>query len=746
MTNTLEKVYLLVIRMGVFVLFFIPLLIAKNYFFPYIFGKAIVLRIIIEVIALIYILLVFLNKKYMPKRSYLFWGVVIYMGIKGITTLTGVNPYHSFWSNYERMEGFLTLIHFGILFVVMSGVFRTKEDWKLVFKVSLLGSFIVALYGIGQKLDLDFIMHAGIDKIDSTIGNSSYVAAYLLYSVFIALYLLFRDRNVGWRVFYGISLVLNLVVIGLTTSRGGISGLLIGLLVFAILFLIGILCGWYKFGSERKKKVLIFVLVLYIAGNFLGGGALFSNKNAGWVKGNYILNKMASISLDHPTIQDRIINARIGFAGFGERFFLGYGMENYYVPFNKYYNSRTSEPWFDRAHNILLDNAITSGIFGLLSYLFLIGFSIIFLLKVLKRNLVVGFTFIPLLISTFWANLFVFDNSSTYTMFFTVLVFISFLAFGKNGEEEDRRGSTSIFVPIALIVLLGLSVYFFNIRPAIANRTSIEGYKYSQANYDRSEEYFKEAVAYNTFGNPEIALRIGDIAVNKIEGEDENAKRAMAFAVEVLEDAMEKEPDNARYYIYIGGLYGSYFNKIDGSEENYRKALWYLEKALELSPDRQGTYYALGRVMLSVNKYEEAIDYFKKAVEIKVDRTSLYNLWLAYVYGGEEYSDKAEETFARIDEGGYFEGYTPGIINNMFNIYYGRDDFSKTIKILSFYTDRYSHDPDWYARLADYHGKLAEVHRIIGEKDKAREHALKVKEFDPEQDERVDDFLEDLNN
>lgn len=735
MTSTLEKIYLNVIKFGIYVLFFVPLLITRDYFFPYIFGKAIILRMIIEVIAVLFILLVLLNRKYMPRRNYLFWGMVVYMTIKAITTLTGVNPFHSFWSNYERMEGFLTLIHFGILFVIMSGVFRTKGEWKWVFRCVVAGGFLVALFGLGQKLNLDFIIHAGIVKIDSTIGNSSYVAAYMIYNIFLLLYLFFKGKNLYWRIFYMIALLVDIIIIFFTASRGGMVGLIGGIIL--LLFLIIFFVPKEGIGKIYKYCAVGFVVFLLMLGSWF-----YVSREKEWVHDNQVLKKLTSISFTNRTIQDRFINWRIGWLGFKDRFFLGWGMENYYVPFNKYYDSRTSEPWFDRAHNIVLDQAVTGGIFGILAYLFLLLISIYYLWKRRGRDYLGSFIFISLIAASFFANFFVFDNSTTYTMFFTVLAFVGFLISGEKSEDDFRGKSVSIFLPIGLSIILILSIYFFNIRPAIANSTAIDGYKYSKVDYERSEKFFKEALAFNTFGNAEIAMRVGDNALRIINEEDKaKTKRSMDFAVEALEGAINQESLNARYYLYLGQLYTAYFMSVDASEENIDNAISNLTEAKNLSPNRQEVYYVLGQVMMTIGRNEEAVNYFQKAVDIKADRNALYNFLLICLFTKDE---RGEEVFDRIDDEGFFGSYRDDKIERLVNIYYGRDDLEKIIKILGRVIERRSDDPGYEKTIAKYHGKLAALYKEMDDTEKAREHAIKAGELDPEIEAEVQNFLDNL--
>lgn len=730
---TLEKIYVKTIQYGIYVILFLPLFISKAYYFPYIFGKAIVLRSIIEIITVLYVLLAVSNSKYRPKPSPIFWGVAVYMGIKIITTLSSANIYHSFWSNYERMEGLLTLLHFGALFIIAVSVFRTKKEWKNLLRVGVLASFFVALFGLGQKLNLDFLFHSGVSKIDSTLGNSSYVAAYLGANIFITLYLFFQDKSLWWRIPYGISILLELVIIYFTASRGGILGLIGGLLI--LLFL----CLLFSRGEfvRKSKKYILAGLILF----FLFGFFIYINRNSSWVQNTHGLKKVIMISTRDRTVKDRYLNWNFGWQGLKERPLRGWGMENYYIVFNKYYNSQTSEPWFDRAHNIIFDQAVSAGVFGLLSYLFMIFGSIYYLWQYRRQDEISHFICIALLLASFFANFFVFDCSSTYTVFFLVLAFINFLVFIKDkrplNEEGDQRRSASIFLPLSLVIVLCLGLYFFNIRPVIANNIGVEAYKYSRVDQEKTIKLFKKALAYNTFGNPEIRLRIGDYALSLADDNDkkEAALKTLAFASEELEKSIEKdEPLNARYYLYLGGLYNVYARVADKAE-NINQALKYLNKAREMSPRRQEIYFELGQSYVSLGDYAVAIKNFEKAVEIKSDPVSEYNLLLIYLYAKDK--EKSEVQFSKISREIKWAGYGKDKLEKIISLYNGRDQFAEIITILNFYLETYPGD-------AAYRAKLAAVYAQAGQKEKAREEVLKAVELDPGLETEAEMFLKGL--
>ena len=138
-----------VVFVGLFAIPLIPFLVFSDFFFPFITTKAFTWRIIIEIVFAAWVLLVLLDASYRPKRSLILYSLFIFLGIIGLADLLGVAPLKSFWSNFERMEGYITLLHLGMFFLVISSVFK-EVDWKRWWNVSLLASFLMVLYSVLQ--------------------------------------------------------------------------------------------------------------------------------------------------------------------------------------------------------------------------------------------------------------------------------------------------------------------------------------------------------------------------------------------------------------------------------------------------------------------------------------------------------------------------------------------------------------------------------------------------------------------
>src|SRR3989338_3144968 len=135
---------------GLFLTPFISFIVLNDFFFPFITGKAFVFRIIIEIITLLWLLLILRDKSYAPKFSWIFIAVVTFLGVMTLADIFSVNPFKSFWSNFERMEGLITLFHLGAYFIVASSILNTRKLWDRIFQTSIVASFLMGFYGLLQ--------------------------------------------------------------------------------------------------------------------------------------------------------------------------------------------------------------------------------------------------------------------------------------------------------------------------------------------------------------------------------------------------------------------------------------------------------------------------------------------------------------------------------------------------------------------------------------------------------------------
>src|SRR3989344_6912905 len=148
-----------VLKIGLFVLPALALIVAGNFFanifmpgvgdlfFPFITGKNFFFRIVVEILFALWVTAAIFDKKYRPRTSPIFWAVLATMGVLTLSTIFGENPYRSFWSNYERMEGLVGFLHLFAYFLLLISVLKADKEWRRFFFVFSGAGAGAALFG-----------------------------------------------------------------------------------------------------------------------------------------------------------------------------------------------------------------------------------------------------------------------------------------------------------------------------------------------------------------------------------------------------------------------------------------------------------------------------------------------------------------------------------------------------------------------------------------------------------------------
>ena len=604
-----------VVFVGLFAIPLIPFLVFSDFFFPFITTKAFTWRIIIEIVFAAWVLLVLLDASYRPKRSLILYSLFIFLGIIGLADLLGVAPLKSFWSNFERMEGFITLLHLGMFFIVISSVFK-EVDWKRWWNVSLLASFLMVLYSVLQIIGLKTINQGGV-RVDGTLGNAIYLAVYMLFHIFIAFLFMWREwKNVALRWVYGLLILAQAFILYYTATRGAILGLLGGLLAVAVLNVRN-----KESAFVRKGSIATLVGLITLVGGFV------AIKDAEFIQNSPVLSRFSSLTTEELKTQGRYFVWPIALEGVKERPFLGWGQENFNYIFNEHYRPEMYrlEPWFDRAHNIFLDWAVAGGILGLLSYLLLYVALLYSIWRPARRpdggrstnlthtekSILTG-----LIAAYFFHNFFVFDHLISYILFFSLLSYLHY----RNGSELTSKGVITkvqvrnIALP-AVSILLALSLYFVNIKPITANVFLIEALKSLQTPGEtlKAIQYFKKAYNTTRLGRPEIVEHLAantvTVLTSDISMEEKNA--FFSFAKDAVLKQAEDLSEDARYQF----ITGSFLSTVGSLDD----ALIYLERASRLMPGKQMIYLEIANAFLNKGEKEKAIDVLKYVGEISPD-------------------------------------------------------------------------------------------------------------------------------
>ncbi len=615
---------------------FVPFFVSSSFFFPFITTKAFLFRIIVEVIFGAWLVLALTSSEYRPKKSLILYVVGAFIFIIGLANLFGVEPVKSFWSNYERMEGFVSLLHFGALFLVMGSIFEDKE-WRWWWNTSLVASLLMVFYAIFQLLGV-FEIHQGGARVDGTIGNAAYLALYLLIHIFVALYYLVKSKSTELRWAYVALIVLQTSILYFTATRGAILGLLGGFFIIALLNLRNKEDVWAKKMSQRA----LIALVLFV-------GVFYMARGTEFVTSSPVLSRFSNLSISTLKTEGRAFIWPMAIEGIKERPLLGWGQENFNYVFAEHYQAEMFrlEPWFDRAHNIFLDWGIAGGLLGLGAYLSLYGVFLFVLwkkesnLSYVEKSVLTG-----LLSAYFFNNFFVFDNLLSYILFFSLLAYVHSkvsVDWSRANSLFDRMNSkASLSVVVAGVVLI---VYLVNVKPIIANTSLINALQAVQGGASKSVAIsnFKKAYESSRLGRPETVEWVSSSAPTILSDESipmEERNAYFEFAKNVLEKINQELSGDPRYEIVSGNFYSNV-----GSVEDARK---HLLLARDLMPEKQVIHFSLGQLAFQENKSAEALEHLKTAYELAPDYNEAKIIYLIGAIYAKDYSI-VDELLSSID-------------------------------------------------------------------------------------------------
>lgn len=604
---------------GAFALPFVVFYVASGLFFPYITGKNFYFRIVVEIMAMAWLSLALVLPQYRPRKNWVLAAFAVFILIVAIADLQGVNPFKSFWSNFERMDGWVTQAHLFVYLVVLVSVLNTEKLWRRLFQVSLGVSVVVGLLGLQQLFGWAAVGQGGanglIGRIDATFGNAIYLAAYDLFHVFLAAMLWvqeWHERKPGRRMWmsiaYGSIIVFDFIILLFTGTRGTTLGLIGG----------GILAGLiYILRAENAKGVRKYVFGS-IAILIVLAGMLYAARDTQFVRNVGFLARLASISAHDSTVQARFMNWGMAYQGFKERPILGWGQENYAIVFDKYFDPGmyNAEPWFDRVHNIIFDWLVAAGLLGLLGYLSVFATTIYYLWQSKTFRHDESAILIGLLAGYFFHNLFVFDNITSYILFATVLSYIIW-------RESDARRTARIieaaplakealaFSAVGCALIVG-SIGWWTNAPSISQnlqliRALMDG---SQGNYEKVLVDFQDAANVGAIGTQEVREQLAQAAA-QIAGSNipsDIKQKFMQTSIAEMKKQEQASPLDARFPLFTGLVYQAY-----GDLENARQSF---EKAHELSPTKQSIYYQIGQNAISRGDVQGAMTAFKEAFEV----------------------------------------------------------------------------------------------------------------------------------
>jgi tetratricopeptide (TPR) repeat protein len=323
--------------------------------------------------------------------------VILFILVTIISMALSLSPWISFWGTAVRRLGVYTTISCVVFFAAIMTTVRSMDQVNRIISVAILTSLSACLYGIEERFHLGPVIsrQAGFFRVGSTFGNPVFFGAYIVMIMpltacrLLVHYVEFRSsgrtRNVELMhcLLYAAVLVIQGWALVLTQSRGPIVGLAVGgFLMFAMVAIY-----W------RKTRLIYVALASGLI--LLAGLALVVSPRGPFreLAKRSDVKRLASLLSPHSSTSGRsaIWEAASQAGKFSKpmeieigrtdplatiRPFLGYGPETVAFvsrafTFQEYNIALAGHFSSDRIHNEFWDILLTTGLPGLLVYLWL---------------------------------------------------------------------------------------------------------------------------------------------------------------------------------------------------------------------------------------------------------------------------------------------------------------------------------------------------------------------------------------
>ncbi len=712
--------------------------------FPFITSKALWFRSMALFALPVYAYLLLAEKQLRPNfKNPLNIAVLLFLLANTISAWQGVNFSRSLWGNYERMGGLWYLLHLTLLYFYLEALAKISgiKFQKILKLLALLGA-AAGFYALITKLGFPpwpFPDSSLPARASGFFGNPIFFASFLIFPAFLSAFFAAQaEKNSNSRkLWLGIFLI-NLTGIYLSATRGAFLGLLAG---FGAGFFL-----WFWLNKNLKRRLYGLGAIACVLAAFLILIAFSKSLPEG-----SILRRLTDFG-DSNT-RARVIQWSAGLKGFKENPIFGVGPENYYVIGNRHFNSEIYQydrSWFDKPHNYPLEVLLTAGSLGFLAYLSIVVFSFFACYKAYRSEMITRLEFAVLAagIAAYQIqNLFVFETPSASVSFFAFAAFMAFLwqasLAGPQKQEAKNKFSPPAesykYFSLALAAASFYVWYLTGLLPARAMAKLNDAVSVGTRNPMQAKLAFDQAIqAPMNFDLNETATKYEEFASEfSLFFQDKKDRPAVIEAVKgalaAMEKAVAKTGNDPILWFKLTNLRATlahltgapYDEKLEESAK----------KGVDLAPNRVEPRYFLVQTLQVKKDFAAAIG--EQQNVIKIDFNNPFNFWrLALVYREARDFNRAYRTALYARKNGY-EFRNLAETQWLAKYFADLNQFGELKKIYQELIKNELADFQTYANLATTYAKL-------GEKDKARDTAVKVLQLNPSAKADVDLFLKTL--
>ena len=556
-------------------------------------------------------------RRWQVPHTLLFGAVLCCAVTQTLATIQATDRTLSFYGSYERSQGLLTLLSYMLLFLLVVTQLRSLQQAQRL---------TIALVATAAPIVVISLMQAAGWKpfglftdarstIYATLGRANFVGAYLAMLLPLTLAICLTCKR-GWqRVAATLLTLLMLLVIGLTSARSAWLVTAVTLAVF------GLLLYWSQI-APTVRRVAIIALPLATMG--LLGTTLWLGRAAG--------STAARLTIWQATL--RLI---------GEQPYLGYGPDALGLVFPRvfppqlvYYQGR--DVFVDRAHNLLLDWTVTSGIVGLASWLFLYGMFFVLAWRTVQRcpkgeRRILLIACLAAVSGAVAGNLVSFDVTATATTTWLLMAMTAALAnadksflptYGVGISSASREQRTRGIIGLTILLVgIGSAVVWWNIRPMVADILARRADQHmTLGDWTGAIRQTEAAIAWWS-AEPAYYEMQGTAYLQRIQSVPIESPADFQRADAAFASLRALRPEEYRVWAASGEFYGMWANRFDPAQLPLAHKVF--RQAATLAPNHARLYTAWGEVDLGSTMYVRARAKFQQAVAL--DATDGYAFW-----------------------------------------------------------------------------------------------------------------------
>lgn len=323
----------------------------------FVINQVYLLWIVIPPLIIIYLIGIFTGKFKFTYADYIIYVLIIFAVL---STIFAIDTNISIFGEEYRYEGLLSIISYYLIFLNVKNISNKKYKNNIISIFLIVGVFQV-LYGMLQVYtDFSFIKHFSKSYMAMGLcGNPNFFGSYIIMQLMLAISFYLIERKKRY-------LLLTIIFfIGLTLA--GSTGPFLG---FLLSFIFLIICFHKKTNIKTIIKTIILLIITYFiidySINYTYHKVFSSDIDRNYNISTEIVDTVINKDKNSDTIGNgRLIVWKNSLPLVKKYWLVGAGLDNFkkVYPYNG-----ISHIYFDKAHNVYLQMAITNGSIVLILY------------------------------------------------------------------------------------------------------------------------------------------------------------------------------------------------------------------------------------------------------------------------------------------------------------------------------------------------------------------------------------------